>query len=127
MPTVQTAPHQSGRRTASGRTSPRQAPATRTHRTSQAPQTQGQANRTVGHHVGYAGLDRPLSPACDSWISASRRGGAPGDAGLGSARGVLLRPCGLEPSGYGLEQSDQLLELQLLQSVVRSFCEGVGQ
>src|SRR5262249_9279157 len=33
----------------SGRPSPRQATATRTHRTSQAPQTCGQANRTVRH------------------------------------------------------------------------------
>ena len=49
------------------------------------------------------------------------------DAGLRSARSVLLRPRGLEPSGDGLEQSDQLLELQRLQSVVGSFCEGVGQ
>ena len=37
--------HQPRRQTASGRTSPRQAPATRTHHTSQAPQTPGQANR----------------------------------------------------------------------------------
>ena len=52
MPTAQrrhAGHHQPGRQTASGRTSPRQAPATRTHRTSQAPQTPGQANRTVGH------------------------------------------------------------------------------
>ena len=63
----------------------------------------------------------------DSWISASRRGGELDGAGLRSARSVLLRPRGLEPSGDGLERSDQLLELQRLQSVVRSFCEGVGQ
>jgi hypothetical protein len=54
MPTAQprrhAGHHQRGRQTASGTTSPRQAPATRTHRTSQAPQTQGQANRTAGHH-----------------------------------------------------------------------------
>jgi hypothetical protein len=53
MPTAQPrrhAGHQRGRQTASGTTSPRQAPATRTHCTSQAPQTPGQANRTVGHH-----------------------------------------------------------------------------
>jgi hypothetical protein len=54
MPTAQprrhAGHHQRGRQTASGTTSPRQAPATRTHRTSQAPQTPGQANRTVGHH-----------------------------------------------------------------------------
>jgi len=53
MPTAdprrQAGHHQPGRQTASGRTSPRQAPATRTHRTSQAPQTPDQANRTVGH------------------------------------------------------------------------------
>ena len=53
MPTAQprrhAGHHQPGRQTASGRTSPRQAPATRTHRTSQAPQTRDQANRTVRH------------------------------------------------------------------------------
>src|ERR1700722_8823478 len=88
---------------------------------SDTPRAQAQAD------VWQCGLDRPLSPACDSWISASRRGGELDDAGLRSACSVLLRPRGLEPSGYGLEQSDQLLELQRLQSVVRSFCEGVGQ
>ena len=40
--------------------------------------------------------------------------------------GVLLRPRFLEPSGDGLEQSDQLVE-ERLQAVVRSFREGVGQ
>jgi hypothetical protein len=54
MPTAQprrhAGHHQRGRQPASGTTSPRQAPATRTHRTSQAPQTPGQANRTVRHH-----------------------------------------------------------------------------
>jgi hypothetical protein len=54
MPTAQphrhAGHHQRGRQTASGTTSPRQAPAARTHRTSQAPQTPGQANRPVGHH-----------------------------------------------------------------------------
>jgi hypothetical protein len=49
------------------------------------------------------------------------------DAGQRSARSVLLRPRGLERLGDGLEQSDQLVELERLQGVVRSFCEGVGQ
>ena len=53
QPRRQSGHHQPGRQTASGRASPRRAPATRTHCTSQAPRTQGQANRTVGHH----GLD----------------------------------------------------------------------
>ena len=49
------------------------------------------------------------------------------DAGLRSTRSVLLRARGLEPCGDGLEQSDQLAELQRLQSVVGGFGEGVGQ
>jgi hypothetical protein len=72
-------------------------------------------------------LDRSLWSACDGWISVSRRGGELDDAGLRSARAVLLRPRGLEPSGDGLERSDQLLELRRLQCVVGGFCEGVGQ
>ena len=42
-------------------------------------------------------------------------------------RYVLSRPGGLEPSRDGLEQGDQLVELERLEPVVRSFCEGVGQ
>src|SRR3954447_9573946 len=48
------------------------------------------------------------------------------DSAAGGAE-VLLRPRGPEPFGDGLEQCDELVELERLQPVVRSFCEGVGQ
>src|SRR6202020_3410251 len=36
--------------------------------------------------------DRPLSPKCDSWISASRRGGELDDAGLPSPQRLTATP-----------------------------------
>jgi hypothetical protein len=77
MPTAQprsrAGHHQRGRQTASGTTAPRQAPATRTHCTSQAPQTPGQANRTVDiTAVADRGASRTSRRPTHNWICCSR-------------------------------------------------------
>jgi hypothetical protein len=58
-----TAPDRPGPRTASGRTCPRQAPAARTHHTSQALRPRGQANQPVGHRGSCrSGAPEPGGP-----------------------------------------------------------------